>query len=227
MIALAAALAASVSFAAPPPSLVAEFRARDQALLNAVTSGDRAVWDRAMDPDAIYVDEGGAITTKAGLLAQILPLPAGDGGHITITGYTLHVSDDVAVVVHRNAEVEEWHGQTLRLRAGEWKLVLSHVYVAAKAPPAIRLPANELDEYVGRYQAGPGVVAVVGREGDHLTIRDRKNKPAKPLLAEAQDLLFVPSEPRFHDLIQRDKTGKITGFIQRREGEDVHWTRLP
>lgn len=234
MLALVAALVSS--FAVPPPALVAEFRARDEALLNAVTSGDRSVWDRAMSPAAIYVDEEGNITDKAGLLVQITPLPSGDGGHIAITDYTLHASSDLAVVVHKDSEVEEWHGQTLRANYittetwrrddGDWKLVLSHVYVVAKSPPAISVPAAELEDYVGRYQAGPGVVDVVRRDGDHLTVQDRK-KSVKPLLVEARDVLFVPGEPRFRDFFQRDRNGRIVGFIQRREGEDVRWTRIP
>lgn len=234
MLALVAALVSS--FAVPPAALVAEFRARDQALLAAVTSGDRSVWDRAMSPDAIYVDEDGNITDKPGLLVQITPLPSGDAGHIAITDYTLHASNDLAIVVHKDSEVEEWHGQTLRANYittetwrredGNWKLVLSHVYVVAKSPPAIRVPVAELDGYVGRYQAGPDVIDVVRRDGDHLTIQDRK-KRVKPFLVEAHDVLFVPGEPRFRDFFQRDANGRIAGFIQRREGEDVRWTRIP
>ncbi len=236
MIALAAALALSASFAAPSPALVAEFRARDQALLDAVTAGNRALWDRAMSADSIYVDEDGNITTKAGLLAQIVPLGSGSSGNIAIASYTLHASNDIALVVHKDHEVENWHGQSLkadyittetwRRESGDWKLVLTHVYVVAKDPPRVDMPAARLDELVGRYRGGPGVVAVIRRDGDHLTMQDR-TKPAHPFLFEAQDVLFVPGQPRFHDFVQRDKAGRITGFIERREGEDVHWTRLP
>lgn len=234
MLAILTVLALSAS-AAPPPEIVAQFRARDQALMNAVTAGDRAVWDRAMSPDAIYVDEEGNITGKAGLLVQITPLPGGDAGHIAIADYTLHISGDVATVVHKDDEVELWHGQTLRANyittetwkraGGDWKLLLSHVYVVAKSPPAITLPQEKLAEYTGRYQAGPGVVAVVRKDGGHLVFQDR-DKPAKPFLVEMPDVLFVPGQPRFKDLFQRDAAGHITGFIQRREGEDVRWKRI-
>jgi ketosteroid isomerase-like protein len=237
MITVAAALAASLSFAAPPPALAAEFRARDQALLTAVTSGDRAEWDRAMAAEAIYVDEDGRILSKADLLAQIVRPAAGNTARIDITDYTVHASDDLAVVVHRDAEAQEWHGHSLkadyittetwRRQAGGWKLVLSHVYVVAKAPPAIQLPASQLDEYVGRYEAAPGVVATIRRDGDQLTMELGKTGAAKPLLVEVPDLLFVASEPRLRDLIQRDATGRVTGFIERREGEDIRWIRLP
>jgi hypothetical protein len=236
MLMILSALALAASAAAPPPDIIAQFRARDQALMDAVTSGDRAMWDHAMSAEAIYVDEDGNITDKAGLLVQITPLPAGDSGHITLTDYTVHLSGDIATVVHKDDEVELWHGQTLHAnylttetwqrQAGDWKLVLTHVYVVAKDPPAITLPREKLAEYAGRYQAGPGVIATVSMNGDRLVFQDRK-QPAKPFLVEAQDVLFVPGQPRFKDLFQRDGAGHISGFIQRREGEDVRWTRIP
>jgi len=42
-----------------------------------------------------------------------------------------------------------------------------------------------------------------------------------------QDLLFVPGQPRERRFVQRSADGKVTGFIWRREGEDILWSRAP
>ena len=94
-------------------------------------------------------------------------------------------------------------GETWRRKDNDWKLVLTHVYVAAKDPPAISVPASKLDEYVGRYQAGPGVIAVISRDGDHLTLKDRETKPAKPLLPSPWDMEKPSSWPRIIPPIAR------------------------
>jgi hypothetical protein len=43
---------------------------------------------------------------------------------------------------------------------------------------------------------------------------------------EAPDVLFVPGQPRERRIFQRDGVGQITGFIERREGEDIPWKRV-
>jgi hypothetical protein len=42
---------------------------------------------------------------------------------------------------------------------------------------------------------------------------------------EVRDVLFIPGQPRVRKIFQRDKEGKITGFVDRREGEDLVWHR--
>jgi hypothetical protein len=61
MIALLTGLALT---AAADTSLERTLRARDQDLLNAIASGNRALWDAALTPDAVYVDENGTIFTR-------------------------------------------------------------------------------------------------------------------------------------------------------------------
>ncbi|HEY7633933.1 MAG TPA: hypothetical protein VH763_00190 [Gemmatimonadales bacterium] len=47
------------------------------------------------------------------------------------------------------------------------------------------------------------------------------------LRAEAPDVLFVPGQPRYRKVFQRDPGGRITGFAERREARDIVWTRRP
>lgn len=47
----------SLLLAAESSEVASSLRARDQRLLDAVATGDRAVWDEALSADAVYVDD--------------------------------------------------------------------------------------------------------------------------------------------------------------------------
>ena len=208
-------------------------RAKDQALLDAVAPGDRSVWEQALAPDAVYVDEAGAVMNRAQFLEQLTPLPAGASGNLRITSYTAHIAGDLATVIHVDDEVENYHGQTLNARYlttetwrrddGEWKLYLVHAYAVPKDPPSITLPAKELQQYVGSYVAGPDLVYVIKWDGQQL-VGGRKGGSMKPLQVEVRDVLFVPGQPRIRKIFQRSN-GKVTGFVDRRESWDLVWKK--
>jgi ketosteroid isomerase-like protein len=214
----------------------AQFRGRDQALLDAIGTGNKAVWENTLSADAIYVDENGAIYSKPRLIkAMINPLPPHVSGHLDITSYRLNVTGDMAVVVHTDDESENWHGHALkaqyimseawRRENGAWKLALVHVYVVPKDPPAISLPAAKLDEYTGHYRAAMELLDVVARNGATLTL-SYNGRPAKAFLSESPDMFFIPGEPRFRYLFERDARGHVNGFTERREGENIFWARV-
>jgi len=216
-------------------SLAMQLQEKDQALLDAVAAGDRAIWERTLTTDAIYVDENGTTMTRAELLKDFEPLPPGISGQIRIVDYKVQQLGDTALVIHRDEEHENFYGHALLAsylttdtwvrRNGEWKLAMVHVYAVNVDPPSVSLPATVLDDYVGRYSASPELVWVIAREGDHL-VGGREGRPPKPLLVEMRDLLFVPGAPRSRKIFQRDDQGRVTGFIERREGEDIPWKRM-
>jgi hypothetical protein len=208
--------------------------AQDQALLDAIAPGDRKVWDRALTADAVYVDENGAVMSRSEYLKQLEPLPPGTSGSIQITSYSAHISGDMATVVHTDDEQENYHGQMLSARylttetwrreAGEWKLHLVHTYAMLKDPPAISLPAEAPQQYAGRYVAGPDLVYLIQWDGKQL-LGGREAGPMRPLKAEVRDVLFIAGQPRIRKIFQRDETGSITGFVDRRESRDLVWRR--
>ena len=216
----------------PADPNVALLRAKDQALLDAIASGDRKLWDEALAPDAVYVDENGTIMDRAEFLKQLEPLPAGASGTIQITSYSANISGDLATVIHTDDEEEDYHGQMLHARylttetwrreAGQWKLHLAHIYAVLKDPPAIALPGEEMRQYAGRYVAGKDLVYVIQWDGKQLT-GARQGGSTKPLQVEVRDVLFVPGQPRIRKIFQRDDKGKITGFVDRRESWDLVW----
>lgn len=224
--------------AAASADLTTTLRAQSQALVDAVSHGDRAVWDRLMAPGALYADESGGVSTRAQMLDQVTPLPPGVSGHIDVDDdYQVTASgDDVAVAVFHLNEFETFHGQQLRARYlmtetwvrrdGAWRLLAAHCYAGLKPPPAVALPAARLDDYAGRYAAGPDLAYVIVREGDHL-MGGREGKPAKPLTIEVADVLFDPDALRTRKIFRRDGAGRVIGFVDRREGEDIVWTRQP
>ena len=208
--------------------------AKDQALLDAIAPGDRKVWDEVLAPGAVYVDENGVTMNRAEYLKQLDPLPAGTSGTLRIASYSAHVTGDLACVIHTDDEEENYHGQILhaqylmteawRRDAGAWKLYMVHAYAVLKDPPAIDLPVAALAEYAGRYSGGDDLAYVVQWDGKQLT-GGRVGRPLRPLRTEVRDVLFVPGQPRVRKIFQRDKKGKVTGFVDRREGEDLVWHR--
>src|SRR6202034_4216478 len=75
---------AALQTAAADPNLASvqnQLRTDDQALLDAIAPGDKAVWERLLATDAVYVDENGAVMNRAQFLAALKPLPAGSSGH--------------------------------------------------------------------------------------------------------------------------------------------------
>jgi hypothetical protein len=220
--------------AAAADPIAITLRARDQLLLNAIAPADRATWDAALAPEAVYIDENGVVFTRADYLKSLDPLPPNISGHIDIVDYQVHLDGDTALVVHKDDEFEDFHGHSLKAsylmsetwvrRQGDWQLALVHVYVVAKDPPEITLPPAKLAEYVGHYSAAADLTWIIRREGDHLF---GGPEGRTPLGVESQDVLFVPGHPRERRIFQRTQDGKISGFLWRREGEDVLWKRLP
>jgi hypothetical protein len=213
-----------------------EFRQRDQALLDAIAPGDVKVWDTALAADAVYVDENGEVINRADFLKQLMPLPKGSSGTIVISSYSIRQVGDMATVIHTDDENELYHGQhltaqylmteTWQHQGGSWKLLLVHAYSVLKEPKAVGLPPAELDAYVGRYSAAPDLTYTIRRDGGHL-MGEREGRAAAELKAEVRDVFFVSGQLRTRKIFERDSGGHITGFVDRREGSDLVWNRIP
>jgi ketosteroid isomerase-like protein len=209
-------------------------RTKDQALLDAIAPGDRKVWDDVLAANAVYVDENGATMNRAEYLKQLEPLPPGASGTLKIASYSASFSGDLATVIHTDDEEENYHGQKLhaqylmtetwRRDSGDWKLYMVHAYAVLKDPPAINLPAESMAEYAGRYSGGSDLRYVIEWDGKQLK-GGRPGKTSSALQVEVLDVLFVPGQPRVRKIFQRNDTGQITSFVDRREGEDLVWRR--
>ena len=114
---------------------------------------------------------------------------------------------------------------TWRLGPDGWKLIAHNVHASLLDPPAITLPATQLDDYIGTYRLNDAITYTIRRDGDHL-IGQRTDRPAQPLRVEARDVLFVPGQPRSRKIFLRDPSGQITRFADSREARDILWTRV-
>jgi hypothetical protein len=226
-------LVVACSPAGIPPDSRTMLRAHTQELLDAVTAGDPKVWDRHVDPGILYVTEAGELETKASLLAQLEPLPPGISGKLAIARFEVRLHGDTAVVMHVDDESVDYFGHpihaqymttaTWRYRRG-WKLVGTQVHAMLIDPPAVTLPADQLDEYVGTYWLTETISYTIKRAGDGLVGQRSTGKP-QPLRVEVRDVLFVPGQPRSRKIFLRDAAGRIDRIADRREARDVVWTR--
>jgi hypothetical protein len=218
---------------APPDEI--ELRRDTQALLDAIAPGDVAVWDRLLDPKAIQVDEDDTVRTKPQILADLKPLGPGLTGNLQIDDFRVALYDAVALVTHEDKEFLDYHGQVIHSRfrmtdtwrrtPGGWRLLGEQVLAVQQDPPSIPFD-DKACAYAGRYGLTDDIVATVGCRGGMLVV-ERVGGPVRTFLAETPDVFFEPGFPRTRRIFQRDASGHVTGFIDRREERDIAWRRLP
>jgi hypothetical protein len=211
-----------------------EVTALSQKLLDALPSGDKAIWNEILAEDAVYSDEDGRILTKKEIVDELRPLPKGYSGFIKITRPRLVLRPNLAVLAYVAAEEETIFGQILKTdfpatdvyekRDGRWHLLSSHVTVIHKQPPAIRLATGQLDAYVGTYELAPGVDYVVKRDGERL-LGQRTGRKEEELSAEAEGI-FTLKGYRGRKMFLRDSKGRVIELRDRRDGNDLVWKRV-
>jgi ketosteroid isomerase-like protein len=234
-VAFSAALAVSGAALPPSESVPDLLQRQTQEMMDAVGSGAAAVWERYLDPGAIYVDESGNVSTKKEMVEGIKPLPAGVSGNIRVTGFRAVVEGDLAVATHVDDEHENYHGHELHCqyrttdtwrRTGDgWKLVGGQVLALRTDPPSGQIAEALRREYCARYALTADIAYEI-RLSDGALEGERTGKKPEPLLAEAPDVLFVPGQPRYRKIFQRSPDGRITGFVERREAWDIFWKRI-
>jgi hypothetical protein len=205
-----------------------------QELLDAVTTGSAAVWDRLVDPRVSFTTEDGEVRSKAAMVADIRPLPQTITGQITVTDFKATVHGDVAIASHVDDERETFHGHALhcQYRATDtwirtpkgWRLIGSQVLALRTDPPTVELTPAQLDELVGRYHLAADLSYQIRRSGAVLIGQETGRRP-DTLKAETRDVLFVPGRPRYRKVFRRDGEGRVVDFAERREAWDLVWTR--
>lgn len=172
-----------------------------RALLDAVATGDRTVWDFHLADDGVFTDERGVRRTKAELLEVLQPLPDSYEGVLEPRDIEVRDFGTAAVVTFHAEEGLTLFGQTITdtyfetdtylLRDGRWQMIASHVQAEVADPPAAEVPGTVLDRYTGAYRLAPEVRLTIRREDDHL-IMEREGRPSQQLLAETETVFFKP-----------------------------------
>jgi ketosteroid isomerase-like protein len=231
-------IAAAILSALATPAL-ADDRARitqiEQDLSNAIAAGATTVWDKHLDPDVIIAEEDGSFKGKAEMLQEIRPLPKGLGGEIKVELLSYHEDGDTAVALFRQHEVEHYYGQTIhasyltntvwKKRADGWKQIEGQVIAERTDPPSVRLPAAALAKFVGAYRLKDSEPTYTLSLAGGKLMGARTGRPPAEWRAETRDVFFIPGDPRIRKVFQYDATGKVTGFIERRESWDIVWLK--
>ena len=212
-----------------------ELRRHTQELLDAIAPGRADVWRTLLHERMIHVDEGGVVRNKSQLLAELQPLPAGLEGRLRVASFEVQIHGDVAVATHEDHEDLTYFGQHLESRfrtldtwqrtSEGWRLIASQILAVPEDPPAVRLDARQLCAYEGVYTLTAGVTATV-RCGKGALSVERTGRPAAVYRPETADVFFAPGQPRTRRIFQRDSSGAVTGFVDRREGHDIVWRRI-
>lgn len=212
----------------------AELRRITQEMMDAVAPGHADVWRRYLHDRLLHVDENGVVRGKAELLREFTPLPPGLVGRIAVDVFKTEIHGDIAVTAYELQEHLDYHGQILRTRfrgsdtwlrtAGGWRLIAQKTSAALKDPPAIAMTREQLCAYQGTYSLTDTITATVRCGDDSLTV-ERADRPTVKYLPEVVDVFFAPGQPRSRRIFLRDQNGAVTGFVDRREGEDIRWRK--
>ncbi len=68
------------------------------------------------------------------------------------------------------------------------------------------------------------IVSTIACAGDSLVVK-RDGRPDRTIRPELRDVFFEPGQPRTRRIFQRDASGHIIGFVDRREVRDLSWKR--
>ena len=205
-----------------------------QELADAIAPGDVKVWRKYLDDRLIHVDENGIVRTKDQLLRELTPLPPGLIGSISIEQFKAETHGDVTVAAYEMQESLDNHGQLLhsRFRSSDtwirrpdgWRLINQQISAVLKDPPAIELTQRQLCAYNGSYLLRPEIRMTVRCSPAGLTMV-RTGQPAVTYLPEVRDVFFTPGQPRTRRIFERNARGDVLAFVERREGEDIRWTK--
>jgi ketosteroid isomerase-like protein len=208
----------------------------EQELSDAITNGKPDVWHKYLGPDVIYAEEDDSYKGKDAMVKEVHPLPQGLGGEIKVELLSYHEDGDTAVALFRQHEIERYYGQTIhasyllstvwKKRAEGWRQIEGQVLAEKTDPPSIALPTIDLQKFAGTYKLKDSEPTYTITLNDGKLMGGRTAKAASEWNAETRDVFFIKGDPRIRNIFQYDATGKVTGFIERRESWDIVWNKV-
>lgn len=212
------------------------FQSRTQALFDAVTSGDKAVWDQTLDAACIVTTEDGEVFDKTRMLADIRPLPSGFSGQIKVRGLTVREVGSGAVVHYWLDETEVIFGQhlattyvetdTYRHTGADWKAVAMQVTVVPRDLEAIQTDKSGWPSLLGDYSFSAEATSryrVFLRDGVLYGGRDEKS--ATRLIPLAPLVFFQAGSIHVMVFVQ-DSSGVISEVRELHKYNEVRMKRM-
>ena len=206
---------------------------RTQELFDSIVPGIQEPFKKYFADDAMFFDEKGRDMDKAALVKDIQPMPKGYSGAIKLVRPKSHIEGNVAILSYDLDETETIFGQNLTARyhetdtwmrrGGKWQIVAGQVLRYYEDPSVGKADASKFPSYVGTYRLGPERTMTITAEGGHL-YATRNGRPREELIPEASDIFFRKGvEGRM--LFGHSDDGEVTTLIDRRNNEDVVWTK--
>ncbi len=206
---------------------------RTQELFDAIVPGNQEPFKRYFAEDAMFFDEKGRSMDKAALVKDIQPMPKGYSGMIKLVRPKSHIEGNVAILSYDLDETEKIFGQNMTARYhetdtwmrrdGKWQIVAGQVLRYYEDPAVGKADVSKFKDYVGTYRLGPERTMTIFTEDGHL-YETRNGRPREELIPEGSDIFFRKGvEGR--TLFGHGDDGKVITLIDRRNNEDVVWTK--
>jgi hypothetical protein len=141
---------------------------------------------------------------------------------------------DVAVATFIHERITQYYGQVLhtRYRSTEtwikrgqsWKMLALQSRALENDDAAPPLAVPEMNDYVGTYVIGGDDAVTITLQAGSLLAMGKNGKPVvlNPL---ARDFFVPAGSPRTSIVFQRDASGRVAGYLIRREGRDLMFAR--
>ena len=205
-------------------SLDTEFHDRLVAFNTAMARADTAALDRQMADDLIWViGATGGVVGKTQLLAAAStlqnPVP-----HFDVDSVRVRRVGNVAIVNYRRTDRRRvgayevsftWRVFETYVRDGARWQVARHVQTWVHLPPATPAAVDSatLAPFVGHYEIDPSFIDNVHFEGRELVATPTGQKEGGHLVPVSESA-FVPDGVGALLVFERDRRGRVTGYIQ-------------
>lgn len=200
----------------------------EQQLADAVALGDTNVFKKYLHDSCIITTEDGSVTSRAQLLSELKPLPAGYVGKIIIiepklvrygnTAVFSFIDDEYLELYNQKIHTQYKQTDTWMLVKGQWKKIAMQLFEVPKNPPPVTIDSTVLRRHAGHYALSSDRTCSVYVENGKLFVK-KKDRPATELFAETDNVFFRKGDGRVTVIFLKDR------MIERREGEDLVWKR--
>ena len=207
---------------------------KTEAFSDAGPIGDGKAMAALADPRLIFFNENGDRATRDDL-ASITPGPSnGVTTHMSVTDWDCQVHGEVAMTsfidkaartdaagkttIARYRSVETWLHQN-----DDWTMIGSETVALVDDPATIEVAS--IDDYLGTYRAASGMTFTFSKSGPDLAATTG-GQPVTVQKAEAPDIFFTPGAARAVKIFRRDASGRVTGFVYHRAGQDILFSRV-
>jgi hypothetical protein len=181
----------------------------------------------------VIIIEDGSAMTKQRFVEELNPLPPGYIGHIQIIEPIVRIHGTTAVLSFIDDEYLELFNQKIHTQYrqtdtwinfdGVWRMVSMQLFEIPKNPPPITIDSTLLKGYEGTYSVSAERTCTVYVENGKLFVRKGTNAPQE-LLAQTETVFFRQGDGRVDVIFQKRANDHV--MIERREGEDLVWTRI-